>query len=101
MITFPSNVSRTLDPTGKSLVTIVAIADNQITDADLNLMQQNQDYKRERLIADQTTSGAITYSPFQFEPFLSSIFIIPQFDVLFNNEVDIELRDDENAGQER
>src|SRR5271157_5892033 len=87
MITYPSNVSRTLDPTGKSLVTVVALHDNEISDADLNLMQDLQNYKRERLIQDLTTSGAITFSPIQFQPFSDNIFMIPAFDVLFNNEV--------------
>jgi hypothetical protein len=86
-ILYPSNVSRTLDPTGKSLITVVALHDNEISDADLNLMQDLADSKRTRLLADQTTSGAILYSPMQFQPFSSSIFLIPSFDVLFNNEV--------------
>ncbi len=85
--TYPTNVSRTLDPTGKSLITVVGLHDRQITDADINLIQDLQDSKRERLLADQTTSGAVTYSGIQFQPFLENIFLIPSFDALFNGEV--------------
>lgn len=85
--TYPTNVSRTLDPTGKSLITVVGLHDNQITDADINLIQDLADSKRTRLLADQVTSGSLTYSAFQFESFLENIFLVPSFDVLFNGEV--------------
>src|SRR5208282_1808845 len=87
MITFPSVCSRTLDPTGKSLVTIVGMHDRQITDADINLIQSLQDYKRQRLLSDQVTSGCLTYSPFQFAGSVPNTFYVPAFDILFNGEV--------------
>ena len=85
--TYPTNVSRTLDPSGKSLITIVGLHDKQITDADINLIQDLQDSKHQRLLADQTTSGALTYFAIQFQPFLENVFYVPQYDVLFNGEV--------------
>ena len=42
---YPTLVSRTLDPQGKSLRTIVGLHDHEITDADINLIQDNQDSK--------------------------------------------------------
>lgn len=85
--TYPTNVSRTLDPSGKSLITVVGLHDKQITDADINLMQDLQDSKRQRLLADQVTSGALTYQPLSFKPFLENVFFVNSFDVLFNGEV--------------
>ncbi len=87
MITFPAVVSRTLDPTNKSLVTIVGMHDRQITDADINLIQSLQDYKRQRLLNDQVTSGCLTYTPFQFATLVANTFYVPSFDILFNGEV--------------
>lgn len=86
MKTYPTTVSRTLDPTGKALVTIVGQHDHEITDADINLIQDLQDLKRQNLI-EFATSGGTTYAPFQFNPFSSNTFFIPAFDVLFNGEV--------------
>jgi hypothetical protein len=85
--TYPTVVSRTLDPSGKNLVTIVGMHDRQITDADINLIQDLQDYKRQRLLDDQVTSGCLTYTPFQFAPLVSNTFYVPSFDILFNGEV--------------
>ena len=85
--TYPTVVSRTLDPSGKSLVTVVGMHDRQITDADINLIQDLQDYKRQRLLNDQVTSGCLTYSPFQFATLVSNTFYVPSFDLLFNGEV--------------
>src|SRR5579863_194795 len=85
--TYPTIVSRTLDPTGKSLTTIVGLHDKEITDADINLIQDLQDYKRQRLLSDQVTSGCLTYSPFQFTPLIPNTFLIPSFDILFFGEV--------------
>lgn len=87
MLTFPSGVSRTLDPTNKSLVTIVGLHDHQLSDADVNLIQTLQDQKRQRLLNDQVTSGCLTYTPFQFNTNIENTFVIPSFDVLFNGEV--------------
>jgi hypothetical protein len=86
--TYPVAVSRTLDPTNKSIVTIVGLHDHQLTDADINLIQDNQDLKRTRLVNDtQCTSGCLTYMPMQFNTSISNSFTIPAFDVLFNGEV--------------
>jgi len=86
-ITYPGIVSRTLDPTNKALVTVVALHDKQITDADINLTQDLQSYKRQRLLNDTTTSGCLTYTPFQFTPLAPSSFVVPAFDILFRGEV--------------
>ena len=86
MKTYPTTVSRTLDPTGKALVTVVGQHDHKITDADINLIQDLQDKKRQDLLGE-ATSGGLTYAPFQFNPFSSNTFFIPAFDVLFNGEV--------------
>jgi hypothetical protein len=85
--TYPTVVSRTLDPTGKALTTIVGMHDRQITDADINLIQDLQDYKRQRLLNDQVTSGCLNYTPFQFATLVSNTFYVPAFDILFKGEV--------------
>lgn len=84
---YPAVVSRTLDPQNKSLRTIVAMHDRQITDADINLIQDNQDQKLKNLLNDWVTSGSLTYAPMQFNPFSPNTFVIPSFDVLFNGTV--------------
>lgn len=86
MKTYPTTVSRTLDPSGKSLVTIVGQHDRELSDADINLIQDLQDLKRQNLL-EFATSGGTTYAPFQFNPFSSNTFFIPAFDVFFNGEV--------------
>lgn len=85
---FPSVVSRTLDAAGKSLLCVVGLHDHQISDADVNLIQTLQDYKRHLLLADKSaTSGCLTYTSMNFTPFIPNTFVIPAFDVLFNGEV--------------
>lgn len=84
---YPTSISRTLDPAKKSLVTVVGQHDRQISDADVNLIQDLQDSKRQRLLESQTTSGVLSWSPFVFKNNISNIFILPTFDVLFNGEV--------------
>src|SRR5208282_3741713 len=86
MKTYPTTVSRTLDPSGKALVTIVGQHDHEITDSDINLIQDLQDLKRQNLL-EFTTSGGVSYAPFQFSSFSPNTFFIPAFDVLFNGEV--------------
>jgi hypothetical protein len=88
VITFPTSVSRTLDPDGRSLLVVVGLHDHQISDADVNLIQSLQDYKRHLLLNDKSaTSGCLTYAPMVFTPFVPNTFTIPAFDVLFNGEV--------------
>lgn len=84
---YPALVSRTLDPNGKSLRTIVALHDHQLTDADINLIQDNQDQKLKNVLNDMVTSGGLTYAPMQFNAFNPNSFFIPSFDVLFNGTV--------------
>ena len=85
---FPTVVSRTLDPAGKALLYIVAMHDRQITDADLNLVQQLQDYKLGNIVNNTgVTSGGLTYSAFTYNTNNPNTFFIPSFDVLFNNTV--------------
>jgi hypothetical protein len=86
MKTYLTTVSRTLDPAGKALVTVVGQHDHKFSDADVNLIQDLQDQKRASLL-EFTTSGGLSFSPFQFNPFSPNTFFIPTFDVLFNGEV--------------
>ena len=86
MKTYLTTVSRTLDPAGKALVTVVGQHDHELSDADVNLIQDLQDQKRAALL-EYTTSGALSYAPLQFNPFSPNTFFIPSFDVLFNGEV--------------
>lgn len=85
---YPTVTSRTLDPNGKSLKTIVAMHDRQITDADINLLQDLQTHKLAKFIDDHgVTSGCLTYKPLQFNTGNPNTFFVPEFDVLFNKEV--------------
>jgi hypothetical protein len=84
---YPTIVSRTLDPNNKSLITVVGLHDHEISDADINLIQDVQDQKRQRVLGNQVSSGAVQYAPFQFNPFIENRFFISTFDVLFNGEI--------------
>jgi hypothetical protein len=84
---YPTVVSRTLDPNQKALRTIVALHDHEITDADLNVMQDLQDSKRAAVLDSMVSSGSLTYAPMQFNPNNPNAFLIPGFDVLFNGQV--------------
>ena len=84
---YPLIVSRTLDPSQKSLRTIVALHDHEITDADINVIQDLQDLKRQRVLNDMVSSGSLTYAPMAFNPQNPLVFTIPAFDVLFNGTV--------------
>lgn len=88
MFEFPATVSRTLDPSGKSLLFVVGQHDKELSDSDFNLSQQLQDFKRQQLVKDSpVTSGFLTWSPMVFNTTISDTFTIPQADVLFNGEV--------------
>jgi hypothetical protein len=83
---YPTIVSRTLDPSKKALATIVTLHDHEISDADLNLMQDLQDLKRSQILQDKScVSGSLTYSPMAFNTGIANSFFIPTFDVLWNN----------------
>ena len=84
---YPTLVSRTLDPQGKSLRTIVALHDHEITDADINLIQDSQDSKRAAVINDMVASGGLTYAPATFNTNNPNTFVVPGFDVMFNGQV--------------
>jgi hypothetical protein len=84
---YPAVVSRTLSVDGKSLRTIVCMHDRQITDADLNAVQDLQDLKLRNILNDMVSSGYLTYSPMNFSPFNPNTFFVPAFDVLFNGTV--------------
>src|ERR1700676_2843801 len=84
---YPLIVSRTLDPSQKSLRTIVALHDHEISDADINVIQDLQDLKRVRVLNDMVSSGSLTYAPMVFNPQNPLVFTIPAFDVLFNGTV--------------
>src|ERR1035437_2747295 len=84
--TYPAIVSRTLDPSKKSLCTVIGLHDHQITDADFNLSQDLQDLKRSEMLQDKScVSGCLTYAPMQYNTAIPNVFIIPSFDVLWNN----------------
>jgi hypothetical protein len=86
--TYPALVSRTLDPNSKAIVTVVGRHDAQITDADINLIQDLQDLKRHRAFNDKScTSGCLTYAPMQFNTGIANTFFVPGFDTLFNGEI--------------
>lgn len=88
MKTYPIRVvSRSLDPAQKSLVTVVGMYQHHLSDADINLVQDLQDYKRKRVLDKQSVSGAVTWSPYQFSPTAVNSFTIPSFDVLFNGDI--------------
>ncbi len=87
MLEYPSVVSRTLDPAGKSLLTVVALHDHEISDADVNLIQDLQGYKRHQVLKDgPATSGCLTWSPLAFSTSVPNTFTVPSFDVLFSGE---------------
>ena len=83
----PASVSRTLDPTNKSFTTVVGRHDQRLSDADVNLIQDLQDFKRSQQIDNTIFSGALSYAPFRFDPTKSNTFTISAFDVMFNGEV--------------
>jgi len=82
-----SNTSRTLDPTNKSLTTVVGRHDQKLSDADVNLIQDLQDYKRDLLLQNTIFSGGLNYQPFRFDINLPNTFSCSAFDVMFNGEV--------------
>jgi hypothetical protein len=84
---YPSNVSRTLDPAGRSLRTVVGLHDHNLSDADVNLIQDLQDWKRHQLLRRTAPSGCLTAPPFIFYNNTPNSFVIPAFDVLFRGEV--------------
>ena len=85
---YPTICSRTLDPSNKSLRTIVFRHDAEATDADFNLSQDLQTYKLSEVIKNHgVTSGSVSYSPFQFNSSNPNTFFIPSFDVIFNGEI--------------
>ena len=90
MFTNPG-ASRTLDPTNLSLLEVVGLHDRKLSDADVNLIQSLQDFKRGNLLANQVSSGALTYNPFKFSARGPSpqplSFQIPAYNVLFNGQV--------------
>ena len=90
MFTNPG-ASRTLDPTNLSLLEVVGLHDRKLSDADVNLIQSLQDFKRGNLLANQVSSGALTYNPFKFTARGPSpqplSFQIPAYNVLFNGQV--------------
>lgn len=84
---YASTVSRTLDPRGHGLATVVGQHDRKLTDADINLIQDVQDLKRLSILDHTAPSGCLTLTPFTFKPFTEKVFEVPAFDVLFRGEV--------------
>lgn len=86
--TYPAaSVSRTLDPSGRAFTTVIGKHDRRLTDADINLMQDIQALKDQKRVDNQIFSGALTYTPFVFNPTKENTFKIPAFDVMFSGEV--------------
>lgn len=84
---YANNVSRTLDPNGKSLITVIGLHDHKVSDADVNLVQDLQDTKRLRLLNNTSASGCLQLDSFVFASGVESTIYIPAFDVLFGGEV--------------
>lgn len=82
-----ATTSRTLDPSNKGLVTVVGKHDRRITDADINLIQDLQDFKRSKVLENQIFSGVLSPSLFQFDPSKELTFSTKAFEVMFNGEV--------------
>lgn len=82
-----SQISRSLNPDGRSLATVVARHDRRITDADINLIQDLQDQKRTELLSTGIFSGCLSYSPFKFNTSQANYLEIPAFSVVYNGEV--------------
>lgn len=87
MKSYPATVSRTLSPEGLGLTTVVGQHDRQLTDADINLIQDLQDFKRQRILDRVAPSGCLTLTPMEFTSYAENCFFIPAFDVLFRGEV--------------
>lgn len=87
MKTYPSTVSRTLTPENKSLVTVIGRHDKRLTDSELNLIQDIQDYKRIKVLENTTFSGCLSANPFMFDTTKSLSLQVPAFDVLFSGNV--------------
>jgi hypothetical protein len=83
---YPAQVSRTLVPDQKALIRVVGLHDHQLTDADINLIQDLTAVRTSKVLADETTSGCLTYTPIVFTPTNENSFTIPAFDVLFNGQ---------------
>lgn len=83
--------SRTLDPAHRSFVEVVGLHDKRLTDADVNLLQSVQDWKRRRMLENQVCSGVLSFQPFVFTARTPSAqplaFSVPAFDVLMNGQV--------------
>ncbi len=90
MISNPA-ASRTLDPTGLSLASVVGVHDRRLSDSELNLIQSLQDYKRQQVLGNQVCSGALTFAPFTFTArstaAVARSFTVPAFNVLMNGDV--------------
>lgn len=82
----PYAISRTLDPTSKGLTSVLGVRDKRITDADINLIQDLQDYKRLKLVDNQMFSGCLSYNPFVYTE-QSYTLTIPVFSVGIMGEV--------------
>src|SRR5271156_4572150 len=83
---YPAQVSRTLVPDQKSLIRVIGLHDRQLTDADINLIQDLCAVRQTQLLSDSTTSGCLTWQPPVFTPQTQNTFSISAFDVLFNGQ---------------
>lgn len=86
-LTYPASVSRTLVPDAKALIRVIGQHDRQLSDADINLLQDLVNLRGQQVLADTSTSGCATYQPYVFTPQNENTFLIPGFDVLLNGEI--------------
>ena len=84
---YSSSVSRVLAPENRGLTTVVGQYDKPISDADVNLIQDLQDWKRQQITDRLAPSGCLTRAPFSFYLNSPSGLFIPPFEVLFRGEV--------------
>ena len=86
-LTYPASVSRTLFPDQHSIIQVIGQHDRQLSDADINLIQALAAVRTQKVLADNVTSGCLTYDPPVFTPKAANSFLLNAFDVLFNGEV--------------
>jgi hypothetical protein len=83
--------SRTLDPAQRSLIEVVGLHDKTLTDADFNLVQSLDAFKRKLLTKNTVCSGCLSYAPYAFTARSAQAtalnFTVPAFDVLMNGDV--------------
>ncbi len=86
-LTYSTLISRTLQIAGKGLYTVVGLHNHDLSDADVNAVQDLQNYQRQKVLANQAASGFLTWQPFGFVPMIENTFYMPACQVLFQGTV--------------